>query len=306
MLAHKIIGPLADGAPIQTVYILHGLLGSARNWQSFVSTLSSRLTATEFVCLDLRNHGNSQGFPGPHTLDACVDDVLEFARATGKWPSGLVGHSMGGKILLQLASRHSEVSFLTSRQHHRPRLHLSIVDSLPGRHQAGSMTASDSVAKVLNVVSRAPRPIPSRQTVIDMCTKEGIEKGVALWLASNISHVDSAISPGCGFRWQFDPETAGSLYESYLNTDRWDVLLKGPPADVEIDAVIATRSSRWTNAETQSKLEQSEAADRIRNTSGYSMGGPVSFNKIEAGHWVHVDNPTALNHRLAETLRELR
>ena len=84
--------------------ILHGLLGSSRNWQ----TGGKDLAAEFHVCaLDQRNHGGS-----PHaeemTYAAMADDVIAWMNAQGLAQVTLVGHSMGGKAAMLLACRHPE------------------------------------------------------------------------------------------------------------------------------------------------------------------------------------------------------
>jgi esterase len=85
-----------DGYPL---IILHGLFGSSENWQ----TLSRRFAKCyQVFALDLRNHGHS-----PHSdvfnYPAMVDDVREFMQAHTLSSAYLLGHSMGGKVAMQLA-----------------------------------------------------------------------------------------------------------------------------------------------------------------------------------------------------------
>lgn len=92
-LAHRRSG---SGPP---VVILHGLLGSGRNWQGIASALGTRF---DVVLPDLRNHGGSPwdedaGYP------ALVADVLALLDRLGLPRVRLVGHSMGGKVAMILA-----------------------------------------------------------------------------------------------------------------------------------------------------------------------------------------------------------
>lgn len=83
--------------------VLHGLLGSSRNWQ----TVGAGLAASHHVCaLDLRNHGRSAHDEEAGYV-AMVDDVLGWMNACGAGRVSLMGHSMGGKVAMQLACRHS-------------------------------------------------------------------------------------------------------------------------------------------------------------------------------------------------------
>ncbi|HEU5080653.1 MAG TPA: alpha/beta fold hydrolase [Opitutaceae bacterium] len=96
-LAHRDLG--GEGKP--PLILLHGLLGSSRNWQ----TVGADLAAQHHVCaLDQRNHGRS-----PHDREmnypVMVDDVLRWLDER-KWNEvALLGHSMGGKVAMALACR---------------------------------------------------------------------------------------------------------------------------------------------------------------------------------------------------------
>jgi pimeloyl-ACP methyl ester carboxylesterase len=84
--------------------LLHGLLGSSRNWQ----TAGRELAAVRRVyALDLRNHGLS-----PHAArmpyESMMADVLAWLDLHGIGQAELIGHSMGGKVAMLLACRHPE------------------------------------------------------------------------------------------------------------------------------------------------------------------------------------------------------
>jgi pimeloyl-ACP methyl ester carboxylesterase len=86
------------------VLILHGLLGSARNWAS----IARRLGATRRVfALDLRNHGASP-WADEMTYDQMAGDVRVFLARQGLPAAAVIGHSMGGKVAMRLALTHGE------------------------------------------------------------------------------------------------------------------------------------------------------------------------------------------------------
>ena len=100
MLFHRDLG--GDGLP--PLVILHGILGSSRNWQTAGGDLARRY---HVFALDLRNQGGS-----PHseemTYDAMVGDVAAWLDLHGLGRAALLGHSMGGKVAMLLACRQPE------------------------------------------------------------------------------------------------------------------------------------------------------------------------------------------------------
>ncbi len=85
-----------SGAPL---LVFHGLFGSADNW----STLGKRWsTHFEVHLVDLRNHGRSPHFP-THSYSEMAMDALEYMRAHSLRSAHVLGHSMGGKVAMELA-----------------------------------------------------------------------------------------------------------------------------------------------------------------------------------------------------------
>lgn len=84
--------------------ILHGLLGSARNWLTVGRDLAASF---DVYALDLRNHGDS---PHEDAMDyeLLVEDVLAWLDSRRMDMVYLLGHSLGGKAAMALACRHPE------------------------------------------------------------------------------------------------------------------------------------------------------------------------------------------------------
>ena len=83
----------------QPLIILHGLLGMSDNWV----TLGRRLGETMHVLIpDLRNHGAS-----PHSdefsLRIMTSDISEFISTRFDGPVRIMGHSLGGRIAVNIA-----------------------------------------------------------------------------------------------------------------------------------------------------------------------------------------------------------
>jgi esterase len=89
------------GAGHPPLVLLHGLLGSSRNWLSAGRDLAR---GWHVFALDARNHGKS---PHDPVMDyaAQAADVAGWMAAQGIPRAALLGHSMGGKTAMLLACR---------------------------------------------------------------------------------------------------------------------------------------------------------------------------------------------------------
>jgi pimeloyl-ACP methyl ester carboxylesterase len=87
-----------------TLIILHGFLGSLDNWRNAARRLGASFTV---ITLDLRNHGHSPHEPSM-SYPSMAEDVLEFLDQRNLASAHLLGHSMGGKVAMQLATACSQ------------------------------------------------------------------------------------------------------------------------------------------------------------------------------------------------------
>ena len=89
-----------EGEP---VIIVHGLFGMLDNWQTF----AKRLAADGYLVylVDLRNHGKSP-WSDEFNYELLANDLLEWMHSQGIYRSSFIGHSMGGKAIMQLALEH--------------------------------------------------------------------------------------------------------------------------------------------------------------------------------------------------------
>lgn len=94
-LAYRYFG--GEGNP--PIVLLHGLLGSSRNW---VSAAKELVKDYEVFALDLRNHGDS---PHCDSMDfgEMAADVLQFLEEQELDQVCLLGHSLGGKVAMRVA-----------------------------------------------------------------------------------------------------------------------------------------------------------------------------------------------------------
>ncbi|RLD68682.1 MAG: alpha/beta hydrolase [Bacteroidetes bacterium] len=90
-----------EGTPI---VIVHGLYGSSDNWVTIGRRLAENF---EVFIIDQRNHGRSP-HSKLHNYDLMVDDLYNFLEKQDIKKAVLVGHSMGGKTVMQFAYQYSE------------------------------------------------------------------------------------------------------------------------------------------------------------------------------------------------------
>lgn len=99
-LYHRDFG--GEGLP--PLLILHGLLGSSRNWTAAARDL---IDTFQVIGLDARNHGNSP-HSSEHSYERMAEDVVAWMDDAGLDRAFLLGHSMGGKTAMRIACKHPD------------------------------------------------------------------------------------------------------------------------------------------------------------------------------------------------------
>jgi esterase len=90
-----------ESGPGSPLIILHGLFGMSDNWM----TMAKRFAENNFhvFAADLRNHGQS-----PHSDDwnfpVMAEDVFELMQDKNLNQAAVIGHSLGGKVAMQMAA----------------------------------------------------------------------------------------------------------------------------------------------------------------------------------------------------------
>ena len=86
------------------IILIHGLLGSLENLNMVAKSLKENFRVTN---IDVRNHGLSF-HKNSMTYKELALDIVELMEKLGIERSHVLGHSMGGKIAMELALAHSE------------------------------------------------------------------------------------------------------------------------------------------------------------------------------------------------------
>ncbi|WP_435578258.1 alpha/beta fold hydrolase [Gilvibacter sp.] len=142
LLHSRIVG---EGQPL---IILHGFLGMGDNWK----TLANKFAEDGFQVhlVDQRNHGRSFHDPG-FSYALMARDLLAYMDHHGMESASFIGHSMGGKTLMEFATQNpqrvskmivADIAPKAYPQHHQAILNgLTVLweASLTGRSQADEL-----------------------------------------------------------------------------------------------------------------------------------------------------------------------
>ena len=184
-LAFAEYGPGDDGTGGAPLIVLHGLFGSARNW----TRIARELSANHHVyTLDLRNHGTSPRTPSMSYAEMAAD-VADFIAAHGIADPVVMGHSMGGKVAMELALEQPTL----------PRA-LIVVDIAPVPYGHDRM---DYVAAMQALDLAATG---RRSEIEDVLRAQVDDPGIAAFLMTNLERA------GDGFQWRINlPAISASM-----------------------------------------------------------------------------------------------
>lgn len=261
-----------DTTPSKWLVFLHGILGSGANWRTFARQITATRPEWGALLVDLRLHGDSQDFAPPHTLEAAARDIVEAIPSLPGGAEvpirGVLGHSFGGKVGIELARQLAEST-------NGPIDQLIVVDSTPGARP--DYRGSSGVRHIVELLTQLPPEFPDRNAFTAWAEERGVSRPTAMWLAMNVRPVPNTTR----FEFRLDIPAIRTMMEDYFAQDLWPVI-EHPSGHMKTHLIAGGDS------------EVLEAADleRARSLSG------VTVDVIpNAGHWVHVDAP--------DTLREL-
>lgn len=249
----------ADAEPGRWIFVLHGIYGAGRNWGRLARDLARRRPDWGAVLVDLREHGDSRGFPPPHTIAAAAADLDRVAASTDDSPAAILGHSFGGKVALAFADRRPP----GLRQ-------VWLADSTPAAREP-----SGSAWRMLSVLRGLPGDFDSRAAGIEALRSAGLEPPVAEWMATNLEREDDR------YRWRFDLDALEALLRDFFATDLWRVL-EEPPPGITIHVIRARESS----------VLEGDDLERVRRAA--EATGRVHLHELGGGHWLNVDNPAGV------------
>lgn len=220
----------------------------------------------QVVLVDLRCHGESAALSpllrGAHGLEAAAADVIRLLSHLRLFPEMLIGHSFGGKVVLQMTHHWSQAARRVPRPVQvcraedtarllacavRSSLHWAagpwvlgaptcslipdatcpqvwVLDALPGEVRSGDMGGADRPADLISTLQQLPLPLPSRHWLISRLEEAGFSRQVAAWAATNLT----PLAGGGGLGWSFDLSGIAQMFRCVLasgSAGSWNVLL---------------------------------------------------------------------------------
>lgn len=188
ILHSKIYGQDLSGTPL---LVFHGLFGMLDNWGSFGKEMGELFPVH---LIDLRNHGKS--FHSPEmSHDDLAHDILHYMEFHQLDKINLLGHSLGGKAVMQFAIKYPiKVEKLI------------VVDISPKAyppHHQGILKALESVD--FNTAT-------ARQDVEEILLAYIPEKSVVQFLAKNLYWTDDK-----KLNWRFNLKTLSEKYTEFVS-----------------------------------------------------------------------------------------
>jgi pimeloyl-ACP methyl ester carboxylesterase len=244
------------------VVFVHGLFGQGKNWTTIARGLADEHRVT---LVDLPNHGHSPWTDRVHYLDMVEMLAVELEHM-GE-PVTLVGHSMGGKVAMQLALRRPELLRA-----------LVVVDIAPVEYplQGGRTDDPDEEASPFAAFIAAMRALD----LDELKTRDDADAALRSAVPSRMvrsfllqSLVREGVGAG-GWRWRLNLE----LLERDLGELRG---FPEPPAGATFDGPvlwIAGANSTYVLDEDRPLMDALFPATRLVRIKN-------------AGHWVHSEQP---------------
>lgn len=182
--------------------ILHGLFGQLDNWNTHGRQFGEVYT-THLV--DLRNHGRSF-HSNDSSLEAMSNDLLNYMDYHNIDKAHLLGHSLGGRVVIDFAMLHSEKVD-----------HLIVADMAPKAY----LPHHNAIFKALSSVDFST--INSRKDVEETLAQYIPEVGVRQFLLKNVYHADNG-----SYAFRFNLPVLHQHYEELVGKDLIDGVFDGP------------------------------------------------------------------------------
>lgn len=176
----------------EPIIILHGLFGMLDNWQTIARKLGEQYTV--FI-IDQRNHGKS-----PHHSEfdypTMAEDLKCFMEQNWIYRAHLIGHSMGGKTVMQFALEYPDMVDK-----------LIVVDIAPKKYKGGHQTIFEALF-ALDLDN-----LKGRKDAENLLEQRIDEAGVRQFLLKNLTRKKEG-----GYAWKMNLPAIFEHYEDILDS----------------------------------------------------------------------------------------
>ena len=175
----------------QPILLMHGLFGSLDN----LNMLAKDLVANyQTIQVDLRNHGQSP-WSNIMNYQAMAEDIAELCHGLQLQNLILIGHSMGGKVALQLSQ-------LIPQQISK----ICVIDIAPVKY---TQTINTPVIKAL--AQCIDQQLVDRKQIAEVMRQHGLSEPTILFLLKSFKHE----------RWLFNADV---IINQYDNICDWQII----------------------------------------------------------------------------------
>ncbi len=246
-LNHRITG---EGAPL---ILLHGLFGSLENLGGIARRLQDDW---QIHALDQRNHGSS---PHTETMDypAMASDVIAYMDRQGIDKACILGHSMGGKVAMQVAL---QAPARVER--------VIVADIAPVSYKPRHDAILEGLKSIdLNAVA-------SRQDADQRLAEQVDALATRQFLLKNLERVprDEQSEGGPLFRWRLNLPVIDACYGNLSQAPEGDGPYQGPVL------FLKGADSAYIQEKHRESIQQLFPAAELRVIQ-------------DTGHWLHAEKP---------------
>lgn len=258
-------------------------MNSGRNMRSFARSLARSLSLTHNTAVtvhlpDLPCHGDTNWLidaPRGTSVDECATAVRECVQATEA--DLLIGHSLGGKAVLQMLKQQEDDNLPSLRS-------VWSLDCFPGQ-LAYDLHGTNSTLQQLEQLVQSDGSVGTRDHAKAQMEQLGLSQRLREWVASNLVPMDSQQPKTIDvpLTYSFDIFAARQMFESYCNTDVWDVL-EGKHSS---GAAGELQGLHFLRAERTIQRWREDDNIRLRKIESSKSHRAAHIHTLQnAGHWV--------------------
>lgn len=244
VLHHQCIGEGED------LVVVHGLFGSGDNWRAIAKRWSQHY---QVWSVDLRNHGRSFHASGM-SYSELAEDLYQWMLDVGLEKAHWLGHSMGGKAVMELALTHPECVD-----------HLFIADIAPTAYAH----EHDAIIAGLQMLERQG-PWPSRKEADQALSVDVKNTSIRQFLLTNLTRSNEGLVLRLGLQ--------------YI-VDGYDDIIAAPPA--------LQRHAPFEGPTLVIRGENSDYIQPQHYALFETYFPQCQWVVLKAGHWLHAEQPDA-------------